>query len=202
MREGMRGVSFDCAMNMERGDGWNANNLSLYSHAGTHMDAPCHFGVEGPSIDEYTIEELMGPAWVVDIPDCPQKYLIRVADLGNIQERIVPNEILLFRTGWSRFVDKPEIYRDALPRISQELADWCVKMQVKMVGVEPPSVADVHNREELKSVHQTLLGSNIRIVEGLAHLDQIQKERVTFFSLPLKIYQGDGAPCRAFAVEE
>ena len=27
-------------------DGWNASTLTLYSHAGTHMDAPLHFGVK------------------------------------------------------------------------------------------------------------------------------------------------------------
>ncbi len=201
LREGMRGVSYDCAKEIER-DGWNARTLNLYSHAGTHMDAPCHFAVDGPTIDEYTIEELSGPAWIVDIPDCPPAFLITVETLGSIRERILPDEILLFRTGWSRFVADAAMYRDALPRISLELAEWCVAKKVKMIGVEPPSIADVNNRSELQAVHRTLLKSNIRIVEGLAHLDRIAKEKVTFFSLPLKIHQGDGAPCRAFAIEE
>ncbi len=201
MREGMRGVSYDCAKELER-DGWNARNLNLYSHAGTHMDAPSHFGVAGPSIDEYTIEELSGPAWIVDIPQCTPKFLIQVSALGKLADSLPPDQILLFRTGWSSHVDDTSLYRDALPRISLELAQWCVEKKVKMVGVEPPSVADVHNRTELQAVHRTLLEANIRIVEGLAHLDQIQKECVTFFSLPLKIHQGDGAPCRAFAIEE
>jgi kynurenine formamidase len=201
LREGMRGVSYDCAKELER-DGWNARNLNLYSHAGTHMDAPSHFGIEGPSIDEYTIDELSGPAWIIDIPNCAEKYLIGIDALGSNANRIGSDQILLFRTGWSKFVEDPTIYRDALPRISQELADWCVAHKIKMVGVEPPSVADVNNRLELQAVHRTLLKNNIRIVEGLTNLDQIQKERVTFFSLPLKIHEGDGAPCRAFAIEE
>jgi arylformamidase len=201
LREGMRGVGYDCAMELER-DGWNARNLHLYSHSGTHMDAPSHFGVAGPSIDEYTIEDLMGPAWIVDVPGCPRKFLIGTETLGPIRDQARPGDILLFRTGWSRFVDQPEIYRDALPRLSLELAQWCADHGIKMVGVEPPSVADVHNREELVAVHRTLLGAGIRIVEGLANLDAIQGPRCTFFSLPLKIEGGDGSPCRAFGIEE
>ena len=70
------------------------------------------------------------------------------------------------------------------------------------LGVEPPSVADVNNLEELTSVHNVLLGAGIIIVEGLTNLDQIQNEKVTFMALPLKIARGDGAPVRALAIED
>ena len=42
LRPGMRGVDWEQAKTVER-DGWNARTLHLYSHAGTHMDAPTHF---------------------------------------------------------------------------------------------------------------------------------------------------------------
>jgi kynurenine formamidase len=38
------------------------------------------------------------------------------------------------------------------------------------------------------------------IVEGLAHLDQIESDRCDFIALPLRISQGDGCPVRAIAV--
>ncbi len=71
-----------------------------------------------------------------------------------------------------------------------------------MLGVEPPSVADVHNMDEVTAVHKTLLGGGVIVVEGLANLDQIQSEKVTFMAFPLKIAGGDGAPVRALAIEE
>jgi kynurenine formamidase len=71
-----------------------------------------------------------------------------------------------------------------------------------MLGVEPPSVADVHNREELTNVHRVLLGGGVIVVEGLTNLDQIRAEKVTFMALPLKIAGGDGAPARAIAIED
>ena len=73
--------------------------------------------------------------------------------------------------------------------------------KVALVGVEPPSVADVNSVEELTVVHRILLGGNVVIVEGLAHLDQLRREVVEFIALPLKIVGGDGCPVRAIAIE-
>ena len=39
LEHGMRGVDIEQTMTLER-DGWNARIYRLYSHAGTHMDAP------------------------------------------------------------------------------------------------------------------------------------------------------------------
>jgi len=200
LASGDRGVHIEPARRLET-DGWNATTLHLYSHCGTHMDAPTHFGVSSQTIDQIPIDQCMGPAWVVD-PVCHyERALIRVADLGQAADKIRKGDGLLLRTGWSRRVKDPS-YRDQLPRVSLELAEWCAARKIRMLGVEPPSVADVNNREELTAVHKVLLGAGIIIVEGLANLEQIRCERVTFMAFPLKIAGGDGAPARAVAIEE
>ena len=71
-----------------------------------------------------------------------------------------------------------------------------------MLGVETPAVADINNKEELVTVHQALLRAGIVIVEGLANLDALQQEEVTFVALPLKLEGGDGSPVRAVAIED
>ena len=70
-----------------------------------------------------------------------------------------------------------------------------------LVGVEAPSVAALGDYEELRTVHQTLLGAEIVIVESLANLDQLP-DQVFFIATPLKIRAGDGCPVRAIAFEE
>ncbi len=229
LENALRGVSIEPAKTLEK-DGWNATMLHLYSHCGTHMDAPTHFGVAGGTIDQIPLDQCMGPAWVVD-PVCGvsswgerprspkdvvrgrttyeenasrrhyEHALIRVADLGPTAEKIREGDGLLLRTGWSRRVCEPS-YRDALPRVSLELAEWCVAKKVRMLGVEPPSVADVNNLEELTAVHKVLLEAGVIVVEGLANLDHIRREEVTFMAFPLKVAGGDGAPVRAFALED
>ncbi len=196
----MRGVKFEPARVLEK-DGWNAMTLHLYSHCGTHMDAPRHFDVSGQTIDQIPLDKCMGPAWLVDLSGIKPRSLITVEDLGPLQKKIQAGDGLLIRTGWSLLAHSPA-YRNDLPRISLELARWCADNGVRILGVEPPSVADVHNIEELTTIHRVLLESGVIIVEGLANLDEIHKEKVTFMAFPLKIVDGDGAPARALAIEE
>lgn len=195
----MRGVDWEQARTIER-DGWNARTLHLYSHAGTHMDAQTHFAAGPGTIDVIPLERCMGMAWVVNLVGIANRTSITVAHLGEIAAKFQPGESLLLCTGWSRHVGDPQHYRDKFPRISEELARWCVEHEVNVLGVEPPSVADVNNQEELTHIHKILLGANITIVEGLTNLDQLPKEKVFFVGAPLKIEGGDGCPCRAFAM--
>jgi len=115
--------------------------------------------------------------------------------LGDLVQKIQAGDSLVFRTGWSNLLDQPE-YRDALPRISEELAHWCAKKHIRTLGVEPPSVADVHNLAELTLIHGILLRGGVIIVEGLCNLDQIKQLQFELMAIPLKIKNGDGAPAR------
>lgn len=196
----MPGVDVSDARRPAR-DGWNATTLSLYSHCGTHMDAPFHFLPDGATLDQQDLSVCVGPATIVNIAPAEPWQLITVADLGELANQIEPGARLLFRTDWYKRYGTSE-YRNQLPRISLELAEWLVKHRVAMIGVEPPSVTDVNNIQELTDVHQTLFRGNVLIVEGLANLDQIQSPVFDFIALPMNITGGDGSPVRAIAIEK
>ena len=199
MRTGMRGIGWDTHTTLAE-EGWNSRTLHLYSHATTHMDAPRHFFERGLTIDYQDLNKCIGPAFVVDLGEVAPRQLIEVADLGPLAKKIGPGDRLLFKSGWSKRVDEPA-YRDELPRISLELAEFLAAKLVALVGVEPPSVAAVNDLEEITAVHRTLLGAGVVIVEGLCNLDQLTQEQVTFIALPLKVEDGDGTPVRAIAIE-
>ena len=80
-------------------------------------------------------------------------------------------------------------------------AAWCVAHRVKILGVEPPSIADVNHLPEVTRIHKVLLGGGVTIVEGLAFLDRLTQSRVFFHALPLRLASGDGCPVRAFAYD-
>ena len=197
---GMRGVTTDPAYTKAK-DGWNASTWHLYSHSGTHMDAPIHFEAGPGTIDQTPLSTCIGPAWVIRLSPCAQQALLTSDSLGVVKDRLQPGDSLLLNTGWSAHVNTPAIYRDAMPRISEELARWMVARGVKMLGVEPPSVADVNNLPEVTLIHEILLGGNVTIVEGLTNLDRLTSDRVLFGALPLKLKDSDGSPVRAFAIE-
>ena len=181
-------------------DGWNATNLHLYSHSGTHMDAPLHFGVNSSTIDQIESERFISEAWVVDLTHLESKASITVEDMKPIADKIKKGQSLLLKTGWSKKVNTPA-YRNELPRISVALAEWIGAKQINILGVEPPSVADVNNLDEVTSIHTILMSHNIVIVEGLTNLDKLSKEKVTLMAFPIKIKNGDGAPARVIAME-
>lgn len=181
-------------------DGWRATMLHLYSHCGTHMDAPCHFLPAGETLERVDLQACCGLARVVNLAPAGPAELITVERFqAALTNPLEAGERLLIRTDWYKRYPSAE-YRDALPRISLELAQWFDRQQVRLVGVEPPSVADVNNRIELTEVHQTLFRAGIVIVEGLANLDAIDRETCEFVALPLRIDQGDGCPVRAIAI--
>ena len=181
-------------------DGWNAKTLTIYSHAGTHMDAPFHFGVSDQTIDDFSPTDLMGKAWVVDVEITGPKQLIRLQHVIDQLGQFQPGDSLLIRTHWSQKYEQPD-FKSNLPRISEDLAEWCVAQGVKMLGVEPLSVADVEDLEEVTRIHQLLLGGKVIIIEGLKNLDLIKAKQVFLIALPLKVGQGDGAPARVIAFE-
>jgi arylformamidase len=199
MRPGMRGVDFEVRSTIDD-KGWNTTILHLYSHAGTHMDAPRHFIRQGETLDHVVLDKCVGPAWVIDLTGVKARDLITVEHLAPYADKIGPGSRLLLKTGWSAYADSPE-YRDQLPRISLALAEWLAKRKIALLGVETPAPADVNNKEELTAVHHALLGAEIVIVEGLANLDALRQEEVTFIALPLKLEGGDGSPVRAIAIE-
>jgi kynurenine formamidase len=195
----MRGVSWEVARSIEK-DGWNARTLHLYSHCGTHMDAPLHFGCgDQATIDQTPLTTCLSTARMASIDDVQPGASLQVEDLADVAGKHCPGDSLLLRTGWSRFADDGKIYRDQLPRISEELAKWCVDQKVEVLGVEPPSVADVNNLAEVTRIHEILLGGGVTIVEGLTNLDRLPAGPFLFGAMPLKVLGGDGAPCRAFA---
>lgn len=196
----LRGVAISTAKTIAS-DGWNATTLSLYSHCGTHMDAPKHFVEGAASIDRQSLDVCCGLARVLDLTPVQPRELITVGRLARWHALIQPGDRLLLRTDWHKRLGTPG-YRDELPRISLELARWLVERRVALIGVEPPSVADVNEMRELTDVHQTLFRGGVLIVEGLANLDRLSCEVVEFIALPLRIDDGDGSPVRAIAIEE
>jgi len=197
---GHRGVAMEVSCTVAQ-EGWNAAIWHLYTHAGTHMDAPLHFAAGPAAIDQQALEHCMGPAWVVRLPQAAPKASLAIVDLGDVAAKLRAGDSLLLQTGWSRYAADPVRYRDELPRISEELAQWCVAKGVKLLGVEPPSIADVNDLAEVTRIHTILMGGGVTVVEGLANLDQLRQERVFFVAVPLKLAGGDGCPVRAFAIE-
>jgi kynurenine formamidase len=178
-------------------DGYNLTQILLGSHTGTHLDVPLHFVDGGDSIEKVPPERFIGDAYLIDLSYKKREEDITPEDFKDYEDRIIPGVKLLLRTDWYKMLPDNRYFKEQ-PRISYELARWLVERRVSLIGLETPTINPVDN----KRLHQTLLSGGIIVVEALAHLDQITKNKVFFIALPLKIRGGDGSPVRAVAIEE
>lgn len=189
--EGNAPIRFDFLRDMRRGDALTLSAYSLGAHSGTHIDAPMHFVREGASIDQLSLERLIGPARVIDIPDHVQA--INAAELDRHEWRGAQR--VLFRTrsslrGWMR---SPTFHRDfayIVPDAAQRLADG----GVQLVGID--YLSSEQFGAPAPTTHRILLGKGIPIVEGLV-LEGVRAGEYDLIVLPMKVAGHEGAPARA-----
>ena len=51
---------------IKKGDSANVSKIIMGSHTGTHIDAPAHFIQGGATIDQIPLEQMNGPALLLD----------------------------------------------------------------------------------------------------------------------------------------
>lgn len=199
LRDGMRGVEIRPKASADV-EGYTTTDVLLYTHAGTHLDAPLHFVPNARTVDKLDLNKCVGPALAIDVSHKPDNSLITVEDLAPYAERIGHGSRVLLRTDWSEHADADD-YRTHFPRVSAELAEWLVERGIWLLGLETPSVASLQDRDELHLVHRILLEAEVVIVESLANLSHLAEQEVFFIALPLKFADRDGSPVRAVAIE-
>ena len=172
-------------------DGYNVKELYLGTHTSTHVDAPSHFIKNGKSVDELDTLAYSGYVQVLD-----------ASSSDFIDEKIVKDvfmERVFFYTGsnrnWYRMTEFKKF-----SYITEGAAKALVKKNVKLVGLDSPSVEDPENAKF--PAHKTLLGNNTLIIENLnSRKVKILINKVVFaIALPLKIFNSDGSPARVIAI--
>lgn len=171
----------------------NVSKLVMSAHSGTHLDAPLHFIPKAKSIDEYSVQQFILTAQVVNIED---REAIRPSELENLD--IKQGDALLFKTDNSISSRcRSGVFSESFVYLSPEAADFCVEKKVSLVGIDYNTIE--RHSDEAFPVHHKLLGSNILILEGI-NLKGVPPGRYTLFCLPLKIKGGEAAPVRAILV--
>jgi arylformamidase len=178
-------------------DGYNLTMCNINTHAGTHTDAPLHFIADGKALDEVSIDNYVGRCFIADCmhKGSPNSF-IEVEDILPYEKEIKHAGRVILATGWGKEYNKPHFFTE-YPSVSLELAKYLTSLGIKMLGVEGPSV----NTVEGESVHKTLLGADVAIVEALTNLESLLGREVLFCGAPLAFAGMDGFPLRAFAIE-
>lgn len=184
---------FEPSRRISQGDIANVTLITFASHTGTHIDAPHHFLDGRETVDQLSLDVLVGPALVVELPAARE---IGAADLQclGIHEG---TERVLIKTRNSLFLIDDRFHAD-YAYLNADAARWLVERGVRLVGMDYLSVEKMN--AERYEVHETLLGAGVVIVEGV-DLRQIVPGPYFLVCLPLKLEGLDGSPVRAILLE-
>ena len=169
-------------------DGSNVTRLELSTHAGTHVDAPLHFGHRG-TVDTMPPSALIGPCRVVTVR---ARALIRAEHIERAD--LAGTERVLFKTRNSRRAGGTRFHKDFVA-LSADAAAALVELGVRLVGMDGPSV-DPFGPDGPYAAHHMLLEAGVVVLENI-DLSRAPAGEYELICLPLKIAGADGAPARA-----
>jgi kynurenine formamidase len=175
-------------------DGFAEKLLTMYSHTGTHIDAPAHMLAGGATLDQLGAGHFVGRACVLDVAG--QRFIEQVF-LAAQASLIEGSDFVLFHTGWSRFWGQ-EAYFEAFPVLTPEATQWLAARSLKGIGFDAISVDPVGSTDFAN--HLVLFRQGMISIENLTGLEPLIGKRFLFSCLPLKIEEADGSPVRAVAI--
>ncbi len=197
-------------------EAWYATGqVTLSEHAGTHMDAPVHFAQGQVGIDGIPIEQLMGPAVVIDVRDAvagDRDYRLSLEDVHRWELRhgsIPLGSVVLMLTGWgANWSDRERYFGTPTPDLpltlhfpgfSRQVAEFLVaERHIHGIGIDTPSID--HGPSKDFAVHRIVNGAGLYGLENLARLDAVPPSGASLVALPMKIAGGSGAPVRVIAI--
>lgn len=193
-----------------------ANRYRASEHGGTHIDAPIHFAEKGKTVDQLPVDQLMGPAVVVDVSAqaaADADYQVSVADFEAWEKAhgLLPQGIIvLLRTGYAKRWPDPKTYlgteqrgAEAVPQLHfpglhPDAARWLVAQRsIKAIGLDTASID--RGQSSLFESHRILLEQNIPAFENVADMSLLPATGAHIIALPMKIKEGSGGPLRIVA---
>lgn len=157
-------------------------------HLGAHADAPSHYRRDAAAIHKVDLGDYFGLAQVVRIP---KKFPRLEIGLDDWASREVKAKRILFATG--SFPD-PNSWTPDFAYFSPELIRYLASKQVRLIGIDTPSVDSVNSKDLLS--HNAVADADLRILEGL-ELSSVAEGLYDLIALPLRLELCEASPVRA-----
>lgn len=180
-------------------DKFRVMQMSMHAGIGTHIDVPSHCISGGKCVHEFDVNDLCMPCSVINVSDkAHERYSVSPKDITDFERMhgmISQGSCVLIKTGWERFWNSPEKYRNnhVFPSISVEAAHLLLERGVAALGIDTLSPDCPENGFK---VHQAFLGNNKILIENAANLDAMPSSGSYIMALPIKVKDGTEAPVR------
>ena len=160
------------------GDLYNLTAFSMCAHNGTHVDAPFHFLHDGKTVDQIDLSHFVGDCFVAR-----HEGDVTAADAENILKKADGAERILIAGNATVTIEAAEVFAAG---------------GIKLLGNEGQTVGPENAPMQ---VHLILLRREIALLEGIV-LNEVPEGRYFLSAAPLNLGGADGAPCRAYLIQE
>ena len=160
------------------GDLYNLTSFAMCAHNGTHVDAPFHFLHNGKTVDQMDLSTFVGECYVAR-----HEGDVIAADAEDILKKADGAERILIA---------------GKATVTAEAAEVFASGRIKLLGTEGQTVGP---EDSAMQVHLILLSRGIALLEGIV-LDEVPEGRYFLSAAPLNLSGADGAPCRAYLIQE
>lgn len=173
------------------------SEVQMWSHVGTHMEAPFHYLKDGEDCADIPLERVVGEGVLVNFTDKAVGEPINVEDLEERAKHIREGDIVFIYTGLSPNYRTPRSHDR--PYFPVESIRWLVSKKISCLGVD---CSGIEKRDEpTQPSHETLFKHGIPLIEHLAHLDRLTKERFFVVAVPWRVHGLDASPVSVVAFE-
>ena len=186
----------------------NTTVIKIYTHGGTHVDAPFHFYDKGKTIEQIPIEDFVYENPLVIQKELKKSQLIEIEDLKQYNQKLSTADSLFFYTGYCNLRNKPELYEDDFPSISEETAKFIRTelLNVKAIAIDTLSIESATLAPKTgRIVHKTLLDDNLYhtrpllIYEDVNIGEILDKDIKRIYAFPLRLTGLDASPVNIVA---
>lgn len=158
-------------------DKYNNFRLEIGTHSGTHIDTPMHLTDSKTFINELPLEKFAGKGCLLDV-----RGESIIGFKQEYRDIVSENDIVILFTNYSEIYGTEEYYLNH-PVVNEELADFFIEKNIKMLGMDLPS-PDKYPFE----IHKKLFNNNILIIENLTNLSELVNiHKFNIIAFPLKI---------------
>jgi kynurenine formamidase len=188
---------------LAKGDYWNGTILTIYLHAGTHVDAPWHFCPAGCGIDQVPIEKFIFKKPLMIYSKWEPNHLVTIDEIKVAGEALHEADILFFNTGHAHFrATDFNTYGNNFPTVSPEAAEFIRQElpNVKAVAIDTLSIENIPNGiKDGFRTHKAFLDPErfpqrtLLIFEDYNPAPITGKKILSAFSVPLRIKDKDAS---------
>lgn len=173
------------------------SEVFLWSHVGTHMEAPYHYFKDGADIASLPLLRVVGDAALVTVTDRDVGEPIDAADLQARGGHIRDGDIVFVRTDHGHYRTPRSHDR---PYFTEDAISWLVERRIALLGVD---CSGIEKRGEARQPnHVKLFENGIPLIEHLANLDQLSRPRFYAVAVPWRVRGLEASPVSVIAFEE